>query len=134
MNPFRRKEPNPELDAARDAFRKVTAELDAAQRVLLAAIPTSRDTGTALADAIEGFLAGLARAEAAMPAWRKARTEQLWQRCATALVEAHAEARRLHDDPNSASLAFEPLNARLGDVIAPLEEFADVAPELRRLR
>jgi hypothetical protein len=134
VNPFRRKEPDPELDVVRDAFRRVTAELDAAQRVLLAAIPTSRDTGTPLADAIDGFLAGLSRAEAAMPSWRRARTEKLWQRCATALVEAHTEARRLRDDPKAASLDFEPLNARLSDVIAPLEEFADVAPELRRLR
>ena len=134
MNPFRRKKADPELDAALEAFRRVTAELDAAQRVLLAAIPTSRDTGTPLVEAIDGFLAGLARAETAMDGWRAARTEQLWQRCATALVEAHAEARRLRDDPNSAKLPFEPLNARLGDVIAPLAEFADVAPEIRRLR
>lgn len=134
MNPFRRKKSDPELDAALEAFRRVTAELDAAQRVLLAAIPTSRDTGTPLPDAIDGFLAGLARAEAAMPGWRNTRTEALWQRCATALVEAHSEARRLRDEPNASSLGFEPLNARLGDLVSPLEEFADVAPELRRLR
>ena len=134
MNPFRRKNADPELDAVREAFRRVTAELDAAQRVLLAAIPTSRDTGTPLAEAIDGFLAGLARAEAAMTGWRVDATEGIWKRCAAALAKARAEARRLKDDPLRGSLGFEPLNARLADVVSPLSEFADVAWELRRIR
>ena len=134
MNPFRRRTSDPALEAAREAFRRVTAELDAAQRVLLAAIPTSRDTGTPLNEAIDGFLAGLGRAGAAMPAWRHNRTETFWRRCAEALSEARAQATRLRDDPAARSLKFEPLNARLGDLVSPLEEFADVAPEIRRLR
>ncbi|MGH2795179.1 MAG: hypothetical protein ACRDKG_12845 [Actinomycetota bacterium] len=134
MSPFRRKAPDPETAAVREAFRRVTAELDAAQRVLLAAIPTSRDAGTPLAEAIDGFLAGLSRAESSMAAWRNERTEGAWERCAGALVEARTEAQRLREDPNAAALGFEPLNARLGDVVSPLEEFADVAPEIRRLR
>lgn len=134
MSPFRRKAHDPEIAAVREAFRRVTAELDAAQRVLLAAIPTSRDPGTPLAGAIDGFLAGLGRAESAMGAWRNERTDGAWGRCATALVEARIEAQRLREDPNAASLGFEPLNARLGDVVSPLEEFADVAPQIRRLK
>lgn len=134
MNPFRRRPNDPELDAARDAFRRVAGGLDAAQRALLGTIATSRDQGTPLEEALDGFLAGLSHAEQAMPGWRNARTEALWRRCAEALVEARTEAQRLRDDPSARTLAFEPLNMRLGDIVSPLEEFADVAAELRRLR
>lgn len=133
MKPFRRKTADPETAAAREAFRRVTAELDAAQRVLLAAVPTSRDSGVPLKEAIEGFLAGLSRAEGLMSAWRVARTEELWRRCAEALVEARSEAQRLRDDPGAEQLGFEPLNTRLGDLVVPLEEFADAAADIRRL-
>ena len=134
MTPLRRKPSDPEDAAARDAFRRVVAELDAAQRILLSAVPTSRDAGSPLKQALEDFLAGLTRAEASMSAWRTDRTEVLWDRCAGALIQARAHAERMRDDPASERLGFEPLNARLGDVVSPLEEFADVAEEVRRLR
>lgn len=134
MSPLRRKPSDPETTAARDAFRRVTMELDAAQRTLLAAVPTSRDAGLPLTEAIDGFLAGLTRAEAAMSEWRTAKTELLWRRCAEALVEARSQAQRLRDDPAAERLTFEPLNARLGDLVTPLEEFAEVAGEIRRFR
>ena len=106
--------------------------LDGAQRVLLAAVPTSRDEGTPLAEALGAFLDGLARAEEAMPAWRDHRTEAIWHRCAEALVASRAAAEQLRDP--SLQLGFEALNVRLGEVISPLEEFADAASELRRIR
>lgn len=134
MTPLRRRSPDPGTAAAREAFRRVTGELDAAQRVLLAAVPTSRDTGTPLAEAIDGFLAGLARAESSMSAWRTERTEAVWVRCERALAGARAAAGSLNTDSAAGSLGFEALNARLGDLLSPLEEFADVAAEIRRLR
>jgi len=134
VTPLRRKPPEPEAAAARDAFRRVVLELDAAQRILLGAVPTSRDSGAPLMPAIEEFLAGLSRAEASMPGWRSDRTELLWTRCSQALMLARIHAERMRDDPASERLGFEPLNARLGDVVSPLEEFADVAEEIRRLR
>ena len=134
MSPLRRRSADPQISAAREAFRRVTTELDAAQRVLLGAIATSRDAGSPLDEALDGFLAGVSRAEQAMPSWRIERTEALWRRCAEAIVEARSEAQRLRDDPATSTLAFEPLNARLADVVSPLEEFADVASEIKRLR
>ena len=119
--------------AAVDGFRRVVAELDAAQRALLASVPTSRDEGAPLKDALEGFVKGLARADALMPAWRTPQTEQIWVRCAEAIGQSRSEATRLRDEAE-ATLGFETLNARLGDVIAPLEELADAAPEMRRLQ
>jgi hypothetical protein len=101
--------------------------------VLLGAVATSRDEGAPLEEAIDGFLAGLSRAESSMSAWRTDRTETLWRRGAEALVEARSEAQRLRDDPSAVRLGFEELNSRLGDIVAPLEEFADVAVEMRRL-
>ncbi|MGH2785031.1 MAG: hypothetical protein ACRDJ1_07200 [Actinomycetota bacterium] len=134
MSPFRRKAPDPETAAVREAFRRVTGELDAAQRVLLAAIPTSRDPGGSIVEALTAFLAGLTRAEAGMAAWRRPKAESLWGRCWDALGESRSSAERLLGDPSTPSLAFEPLNAALMGVVTPLEEFADVAAELRRLR
>jgi hypothetical protein len=116
---FRRKTANP----VADAFGLVAARLDAAQRALLAAIPTSRDPGILLADALSLFEAGLTEAEALMPAWRSEQTALDHDRCTLALRNARAEAERLRLD--TAPLEFEALNARIGDVLHPLEEFAD---------
>jgi hypothetical protein len=129
---FRRRPADPEAARAREAFRAVAATLDAAQRSLLAAVPTARSAGRPLGEALEEFLAGLARAEEGMPAWRTLRTEGLWRRCAEALVEARAEAERLRRE--AGPLGYEALAGRLGEVVAPLEEFAEVAREIRRLR
>jgi hypothetical protein len=127
---FRRRPSDPALDAARDAFRRVAAELDAAQQALLASVPTSRDPGTPLGDAIDAFAAGLARVDALMPGWRLASTEDAWGRCAGALRESRRRADALR--AGGSTLGFELLNARLGEVIDPLEEFADAGDELRR--
>lgn len=123
----RRKDPN--LDGARDAFRRCAAELNSAQRALLAAVPTSRDAGVPLGEAIERFLEGLDRLETQMPGWRIEQTEDAWKGCFRVLAESRAEALRVKEDPPD---GFEALNARLGDVIAPLEEFAYAALSLRR--
>lgn len=128
---FRRRPSDPALDAARDAFRRVAAELDATQRALLAAVPTSRDPGTPLGEALDAFGAGLARVDALMPGWRHPSTEAAWDRCAEAVLQARRQADAVRVE--GGALDFETLNARLGDVIAPLEEFADAGDELRRL-
>jgi hypothetical protein len=129
---FRRTPSDPEVARARDGFRRVAAELDAAQRALLTAVPTARDEGAPLGDAIAEFLAGLARADALMPSWRIPATETVWLRCAEAIGLARDEAGALRS--SGTTLGFEALNARLGDVISPLEELAGAAQLVRRLR
>lgn len=131
MRLFRRRAPDPERAAAREAFRRVAAELDAAQRALLGAVPTSRDPGVPLAEALGAFEAGLARVEALMPGWRRPATEDLWRRCASALEAAGAATERLRSEPGV--LGFEALNARVGDVLSLLEEFVEAARDLRRV-
>jgi hypothetical protein len=109
----------------------VTSLLDSAQRALLAAVPTSRDQGVPLDEALSTFLSGLAETDEAMQAWRAPATEPLWERCREALAQARAAAERLAGDATRTTVGFEALNARLGDVLSPLEEFADVAASLR---
>ena len=128
MRLFRRRN-DPKLAVARDAFRLCAAELNSAQRALLAAVPTSRDEGIPLAEAIDGFLAGLDRIEAKMPGWRIEQTEDAWKDCFGVLAAARAEALRVKENPPN---GFEALNARLADVIAPFEQFAYAALSLRR--
>ena len=126
---FRRRAADRELVAAREAFRRCAAELDSAQRSLLAAVPTARDQGIPLDEAIDGFLAGLDRLEAVMSGWRIEQTEDAWKECFRVLAESRATALKIKERPPN---GFEALNARLGDVIAPLEQFAYAALTLRR--
>jgi len=126
---FRRRAADKQLASARAAFRLCASELDSAQRALLAAVPTSRDEGIPLDEGIDGFLTGLDRLEAAMPGWRIEQTEEDWKACFKVLAEARATALQIKEKPPQ---DFEALNARLGDVIAPLEQFAYAALSLRR--
>lgn len=128
MRLFRRRN-DPKLTGARDAFRRCAAELNSAQRALLAAVPTSRDTGIPLGEAIDAFLEGLDRIEAQMPGWRIEQTEEAWKDCFRVLAESRAEAIVIKENPPA---GFEALNARLGEVIAPFEQFAYAALSLRR--
>lgn len=127
----RKRPPDPELATARKRFDAVAALLDRAQRALLLAVPTARHPGAALSDSIDAFEASLADAEAIMPSWRTAATEEWWQRCRAALDAAKAEAARLRATPPGPT-EFESLNARIGDVLAPLEDFAEAERALRR--
>lgn len=129
---FRRRGPNLELEAIRAAFDLVAVEVDAAQRALLAAIPTSRDPGVPLGQALVAFTQRLDAARRAMPGWRSDVVADQWGHCDLALVEARrlAEQLRLEDSP----LGFEALNARVGDILDPLEVVADTERDLRRRR
>lgn len=131
MAPFRRRDADPAAVAVGEAFRRVASELWTAQRALLASVPTSRDPGSPLREALDAFGVSLNRVDSLMNGWRFSQTERAWERCRRALDESRQKAEALRaEDP---SLGFEALNARLGDVIAPLEEFADAGEELRRL-
>ncbi|HVL89505.1 MAG TPA: hypothetical protein VM841_04635 [Actinomycetota bacterium] len=123
---FRRRPPHPVLEP----FLHMAAALDDAQRALLAAIPTARDDGIPLAEAIVAFERGLAETEARMPAWRTPATAAMHDECAAAIRAARVECETLRLEPET--LSFEALNARIGDVLHPLEVFADTERALRR--
>jgi hypothetical protein len=118
---FRRSLPLP------PAFLEAAAHLDAAQRALLSAIPTSRHAGAPLAEALARFSACLTETEAAIERWKD---EPSKAACRRAVHASRAEAERLRLHPGA--LEFEALNARVGDVLHHLEVFADVERALRR--
>jgi hypothetical protein len=108
-------------------FLEAAGHVDAAPRALLSAIPTSRDAGAPLAEALARFSAHLADAEASLGKWED---EPNRNECLRAAGAARAEAERLRLHPGA--LEFEALNARVGDVLHPLEVFADTERALRR--
>lgn len=111
------------------AFGVVASRIDHAQRSLLAAIPTSRDAGVPLRDALDAFLQGLQDAEAAMPSWNEDRFAHEWTKCSEGIAEARAAAKRLKN--LNIELTFEQLNVQIGDVLYPLEPFVDAERRLR---
>ncbi|MCA1834222.1 MAG: hypothetical protein ABR548_01025 [Actinomycetota bacterium] len=121
---FRRKLEAPELIDARIAFDELARALDAAQRMLLLAVPTSRHPGAPLSEALDSFEAGIGEVVRLMPGWRTRSTEVLWKTCELALATSRAEAAALRSK-RPGPTEFEALNARIGDVLAPLEHFAD---------
>jgi len=130
MRFFRRREHDPADAAIRARFAVVAGHVEAAQRALLAAIPTARDEGVQLAQALAEMARRLDAAEAVMESWRDERVAHEWTKCSDALAQARTEADRLRLEPGD--LGFEVLNARVGDVLHPLETFADVERDLRR--
>ena len=127
--PFLRRR-NDADDPIRKGFGRVASLVDHAQRSLIAAVPTSRDPGIPLSDAIAHFLAGLNDAEAAMQTWKDDSVAHEWTKCSDALAEARAAAGRLKN--LNIELTFEQLNAQIGDVLYPLEAFVDAESRLRR--
>lgn len=112
-------------------FAAVAEAVDRAQRALLAAVPTYRHPGAPLSVALDDFDAALAEVARRMPAWRSPVTDAWWRRCEDALAAAEAQATRLRAAPPGPE-EFEALNARIGDVLAPLEDFAEAEQALRK--
>ena len=127
---FRKRAPDPLPEGIRHAFSVAAGLVGEAQRALIAAIPTARHQGVPLATALDAFLIALQTLDDAMPAWRDAQAAHEWTKCSEGIREARAQAVALmHTD---AGLTFEQLNARVGDVLYPLEAFADAERDLRR--
>ena len=118
------------MAATRAAFASVATDVEAAQRALLSAVPTSRDEGVPLAQAIASFAQHLSEAARGMGALDRDVLAHGWTKCVEALKTARREADRLRTEP--LALDFEVLNARIGDVLLPLEAFAGVERALRR--
>lgn len=127
---FRRRPPDPSIERARAGFAPVAVAVEAAQRALLAAIPTSRDPGVPLGQALAAFGSHLDAAGRALDGWDEPIIAAERGRCSAAIAAARAEAERLRLE--AGPLGFERLNARVGDVLHPLEEVAEVERTLRR--
>jgi len=127
---FRKRARDQLPDEIRRGFAISARLVDEAQRALIAAVPTSRNPGAPLGDALEAFLTALRTLDDSMPAWRDERLAHEWTKCSDGIREARAHAEALQR--NDAELTFEQLNASVGDVLYPLEAFADAERDLRR--
>ena len=126
---FKRRTSRPD-DPVRKGFGTVASLVDRAQRSLLDAIPTARDPGVPLREALDAFLRGLAEVETSMASWKDESVAHEWTKCSEAVAESRAAARRLME--NNAELTFEQLNAQIGDVLYLLEPFVDAERSVRR--
>jgi hypothetical protein len=127
---FRKRRSDPLPETTRRAFAVAAGLVDEAQRALIAAVPTSRNPGVPLAGALDAFIAALSALDDAMPAWRDERVAHEWTKCAEGIREARSQAMALQSI--DVELTFEQLNARVGDVLYPLEAFADADRDIRR--
>ena len=109
----------------RPAFEETLAAVERGKEELVAAVPSPRGVPPRpLADALLGFETALGDAARTMAEWRNPETEANWGRCRLALAEAlrRAERLRLAAPP----LDYEGVVTVIGDLIAPLDAFADV--------
>jgi hypothetical protein len=126
---FKRRTSTPD-DPIRKGFEAVASLIDHTQRTLLEAVPTARDPGVPLREALDAFLRGLGTVETSMASWKDDSVAHEWTKCWEAIAESRAAARRLMD--LDVELTFEQLNAQIGDVLYPLEAFVDAERSMRR--
>jgi hypothetical protein len=122
-----------DLRAALDAFEALAPALDRVRAVLTESVPGTRLPGRPLAETLLEFEDGLREVRAGMPAWRAPEVEEHWLAASAGLDEALALADRVRTqapDPGG----FEGLIGLIGDLLAPLDAFADAADRFRALR
>ena len=113
-----------------EPFEAAAASVQAAKDALLAAVPRGRTAGAPLAEALAGFEDHLRAALGEVAVSGEPEIEEDWRRCREALSESlrAAERLRLEESPEG----YEELYAVLGEILDPLEIFADVERRLQR--
>ena len=111
------------------AFSQVVEAIERGKAALVSAVPTARSDGTSLAEALDGFEDALRQARDRMGGWRSSETEEIWQAASSALREAARRSERLRLE--APSLDYEGLVMTLGDLMEPLDAFAEAARRLR---
>ena len=132
---WRRRGPDPAVEAAWAGFLGFAKALDEGIRALLATIPSARRPGAPLDAGVAGFLAGLDAARAELPAWDHPALAGAQAATAAALDAAERRARDL--PAASQGLEFEHRNERVAEVIdelLPVQEAERAVRDLRRRR
>jgi hypothetical protein len=107
-----------------ESFEAVLNVVEAAKRELMTAVPSPRGVpARPLAEALLVFEEGLRSAGQAMTHWNLPGNEAVRSSCAAAIDDALGRAERLRLE--APVLDYEGLVAVLGDLIAPLDAFAD---------
>lgn len=132
MRRHRRRLPE-HLREAFDAFGSLAPTLDRARAVLTESVPGTRLPGRPLAETLLEFEVGLREVRAGMDAWHVPEVDEAWLAASAGLDEALALADRIRTqapDPGG----FEGLIGLIGDLLAPLDAFAEAAERFRALR
>ena len=130
---FRRKQLPDGLRSSLGGFREVVAEIEAAKDAMTATVPSTRSTGTPLAEGVLELEQRLAAAQVLMPAWRHPDLEGQWQACDAGIRESSERARELREDPPNLR-GFEGLIWAVDRLLEPLEAFEAAAERFRTLR
>jgi hypothetical protein len=111
------------------AVDRVLGAVEQAKEALIASVPSPRGVPRrAVADAVLEFEDGLRRASAELRVWSHA-PAAFRRSCADAIDESLRRAERLRLE--APPLDYEGLVSILGDLLAPLEVFADVDRQRR---
>jgi hypothetical protein len=106
------------------AFQDTVLAVERAKDALLAAVPSPRGKQRrTVAEAVLEFEAEIREAATMMDRWHLAEIESEWRACAEGIDEALRRAERLRLE--APPLDYEGLVAALGELIVPLEAFAD---------
>ena len=130
---FRRKRLSPELDAALVNLRAVVVQVEAAKGAMTGTVPSTRSTGTPLAEGVLELEQRLAAAQELMPTWRHPDVEAEWLACDAGIRESLERARGLREDAPELG-GFEGLIWAVDQLLAPLEAFEAAAERFRTLR
>jgi hypothetical protein len=103
--------------------------VEEAAEALATARPSGRGPGAPPATALAGFEEGIRAARETMPEWRSSGVDDAWRACLAGLDEAGLRAERLRLE--SAPEGYEQLYGALGDLLEPLEVFAQTLERLR---
>jgi hypothetical protein len=129
---WRRREPDPRVEAAWQHFLRFAKALDEGSRALLAAVPSARRPGAPLEASVEGFLAGAAAAREELPGWALPALGAEHAASAAALAAAERRARELPEVTHA--LEFEQRTEAIGEVLDELTPIQDAEQALRALR
>jgi hypothetical protein len=129
---WRRREPDPEVEAAWQSFIRFARALDQGSRALLAAVPSARRAGTPLAASVEGFLAGVAAAREELAGWALPALSAEQRASAAALAAAERRARELPQ--LTRDLEFEHRTEAISEVLDELAPIQAAEREIRALR
>ena len=129
---WRRRAPDPEVEAAWQSFLRLAKALDEGSRALLATVPSARRAGTPIQVAVAGFRAGLAAARELLGGWDLPELAAA-QAAARAALDA-AERRALDLPARVGGLDFEARTATVGAVLDELARVQDAEAAVRALR
>jgi hypothetical protein len=130
---LRRRRMPPQLQPAFDAFVGVVAHVERGKAALTESMPSTRFGGRPLAETLLEFEEELAEAAAGMPAWRRPEVAAVWAGADDGLRAAMDLAARLRSEAPDPG-GFEGLIAVIGELLGPLEAFADARDALLGLR